>query len=257
MKRNLYLVRCSTQRSNPFKMFFYNLFSGLAAIPVIYIEIFTRKNFGSRYFSLAMALLMAFILMVIPIVTTYISSLGSFHDPSILDFLSHYLTWYLFIAYFVYICFKREKEIGRITGIFDFDKYSLSHGELDPRIRNFKYKGIVYDIRTVETIIEPGLFFLIGLVLAILGQRIGLVIFISSICYSINYLYAYKLGDDFIQDMIDTRIANEQTVKVMVDGLESGDTKGFQMYTGTPNNHKLRQEIAADIIDEELPVYAV
>lgn len=256
MKRNLYLIKGIPQRSNPVKNFILNLFSSSSSLPKLLLECFVRKDFGERYFSLSTALIMAFVLCFVPPLFLFGSAWRMGWGDIIKEFILHYLTWYVFLAYFIRVCFLRKKEITRIDGEFDTTRYTFSTGNLDDRIMNFKFKGKGFNIRQVETIIEPGLFLLIGFVLMVLGQFVGILIFLSSIVYSLSYHLMYSLGDDFILDMIDNRIANQVMVSVFVDGVED-DPTGFRMRTRRPADQSLREDIAGDIIDDQPPYFAV
>lgn len=256
MTQNLYITEGIPQRSNPVKNFILSLFSDLATYPRLLLEVFTRKDFGERYFSLSTAVIMAFVLCFVPPLFLFGSAWRSGWGDIAIDFILHYLTWYLFLGYFIKVCFLRKKEIVRIDGQFDFTRYSMSTGKLDDRILNFKFKGKSFNIRQIETIIEPGLFLLIGLGLMILGQFVGILIFISSLIYSLSYWRMYKFGDNFILNVIDNRIANQVMVSVFVDGVED-DPTGFRMRTRRPADQSLREDIANDIINHAVPYYAV
>ena len=257
MKKNLYLAFVA-RRSNPFKDFLYGVMRSFCSIPRLLLEVFTRTHFGERYFSFSSAVFLAFILAMFPIVLSSIVASISYEGFSTLDFSIHYLTWYGFIFMFMRECALRRKEIKRSPSAFDFGSYSLSTGRLHKWLLDYKYNGKGFDIRTIETIIEPGLFVIIGLALMVTMQWIGIVIFLSGICYSISYFDAYKRGDDFILDIIDERIANEETTNVFVYGLDPSLTKGFSMYGGKPDDLDLRQAVADDIVqNQEAPNYVI
>lgn len=63
MKKNLYF-QTMFQRTNGIKMIILDFFLSIASWPRLMIEVFIRKNFGERYFSLAAAITITVILFL-------------------------------------------------------------------------------------------------------------------------------------------------------------------------------------------------
>jgi len=175
--------------------------------------------------------------------------MGSEFD--ILDFMLHYLTWYLYLAGFIAMCIDRRNEIKHLPSVFDFGRYSLSAGSIHPRFLDYQPYGKRLSVRTIETMIEPGFFLLIGLVLCLLQQRIGVVIVISSICYSLSYLGAYHRGDNFVMDQIDELICNEELTASFIEGLAPNETRGINYYGRKPADPDLRRRLAENFIQDD------
>jgi len=255
MKKNLYIVKGLNSRSNPVKNFIYYLFEGFADYARMMLEVFVRSDFGERYFSLSSAFILAFVLALFPIpfmAARYAMTGEIWHHV-----LLHFASWYVFLGYFMKMCLRRNKEIKRVDKtMFDTERFSLSHGILASWLVDFTYMGKKFNIRQVETLIEPAFFFIVGLGLAIFGQAIGLLILFFSIIYSLSYRLMYKKGDDFILDFIDTKIANRLTVSVLVDGIED-DPSGFRMRARRPADRNTREDIANEIIQDDAVFYAV
>jgi len=258
MKRNIYLELLHQGRSNPIKLFIYSLFANFVCAPRLLLEVHTRSQFGERYFSFSRAWIYAFLLGAPPIFYLVLGIFKPyFFDFTVWDFFLHYTTWYVFIYLFLKKCIEHRKEIKKYKAEFDFKRYTISSGVIDQRLVNFKYKGRTFDSRTIQTIIEPGLFLIMGLGLTILTQWIGIVIMFCSICYSVSYFFSYKLGDDAIMDIIDNIIANEQTSRIIREGKKSAETNGFEMNCELPNDPELAAKLSDIIVQKEEIIYAI
>lgn len=245
MKKNLY-YKTMFRRHNVIKEFFYNLFFSICSGPRLLLEVFVRKNFGERYFSFSTAIVLAFILAIIPV---FIQAAYSVTSGSVfLRLILHFLTWYAAIAAFVYMAIKRREEIKRLPSVFDFARFSLSAGMLDNRFFDFTIKGRRFTVREIETMVEPALFFVIGFGLMILAQPIGVVIMFCAICYSVSYFATYWKGDNFIMDKIDEMILNEEYVNAFVDGMDPDDTRGVRYYGRAPVDPEVRRQLVDSII---------
>lgn len=261
MKKNLYyrsVFRCK----NVIKEAVYDFFFAACSVPRLLLEVFVRKNFGERYFSFSTAIIITCILGVWPILASMgmnavLSRFGSQAGFSIFDFLLHYLTWYLFLAGFVAMCIDRRYEIKHLPSVFDFGRYSLSTGNIHPGFLNYQPFGKPLSTRQIETLVEPGFFLVIGLVLWLLSQSIGLIIVLSSIAYSFSYLGAYYQGDNFIMDNIDEMICNEELTSAFIDGLGPAETRGVNYYGRKPIDPEARRKLANNFIEDEDIVVAM
>jgi hypothetical protein len=197
MKKNLY-YRTVLRRRNILKEFFFDLFLMLAGLWRIYIENIIRKNMGERYFSYFLSILIAIILVLTPIITGRVflifSSYGSFDYA---DFFKNYTTWYIYTWFFIQYTIKRRQEIKREPSVFDFKRFSLSTGTLEEFYVPFIPNKILNDPRKCDIIGEPLPFLVVGFFLMLLGQPLGIILFISSIIYSLSYVAAYYNGECF------------------------------------------------------------
>lgn len=247
MKKNLY-YRTIFGRGNRLKESILLFFYAFGSWPRLLLEVFTRKNFGERYFSFMSACMLMAFLAFCPLVVEgaihlfiYRGFNTRFHIDS---FLLNYITWYLFLWGFLYMCLKRDEEIKRLPSVFDFARFSLSTGEINPQILAFKWRGKSVDIRTIETLVEPALFFFIGLFLSVWGQRLGALLIVCSISYSLSYMAAYMLGDHFIMDKIDEMICSEEMVASFVEGRNPSETRGVPFYGRRPTDPETRRKLA-------------
>lgn len=255
MKKNLY-YRTVFRRKNIVKEFLSDVFFTGASYPRLLLEVFIRKNFGERYFSFASVITVSVVLAIFPAGVKQIMSLMSGYGSyggyggggSSSDFWSKYATWYLFLIAFVYYGFKRRQEVKRNPSVFDFERFSLHTGDLHPSLSNLQIFGSATP-RQVEIIYEPGLFFIIGIVLILMGQKLGALLLLSSICYSLSYWGAYRRGDEFIMDKIDEMILNEEMENAFVHDMSTDKTRGVRFYAKKPNGEELRRKVSEAIIE--------
>lgn len=259
MKKNLY-YREVVGRNNILKKVIYDFAQKFASYPKIIIEVFLRKNFGERYFSLASSITVAVILALIPLgLKAWYDSSGAYRFGP-MNFWLHYGTWYVFLAAFIYFFIKRNREIKHNPSVFDFEKFSLYSGDIDKRFRNPKYLGFVPNIRTIEIYLEPAVFFVAGIALAILQQTLSNIFWLVSIIYAISYAAQYKKGDHFVMDKIDEMIMNEEMETAFVEDEPADKTRGVRFYAKKPNARDLRKKVSENFIEttpSEEPTYAL
>lgn len=272
--KNLY-YRNTFARQNNVKVLFLSFCSLFMSYPRMLLEVFTRKNFGERYFSLSSAIILALILAVLPLGITQVSSFvgGSenieqsysydenfgnneqpqtFEQPSTDNVMfPAYIGWYCFILAFLFFCFKHYLDNRRSPSAFNFSRFTLSSGIIHPMIRNIKISGFQPDIRFIECFLEPLIFFVAGLLLAVLGQSVGYLLIVCAFFYSMSYVGSYVGGDNFIMDKIDEIICNEVLENAFVEGHDIEETKGFQFRGRKPTTDKLRKQILPLLMVEE------
>lgn len=249
----------------------------ILSFPRTLLEVFIRKNMGERYFGAGQAILIVLGLGFLAFVYTpvlymtdarnsfherleangyrYDSSFdsgGSFTDSFGFYVTLHFLTWYLFLLVFLYVSYVRYQEIKRLPSVFDFARSSVYTGDIHPFFINFKWKNKNFDVRQIETVLEPLFFFIIGLGLIILQQYIGYVIIISSIGYSLSARIGYIQGDHFIMDIIDNQLFNQEKDEAFVKGNEINNDRGVRYYGRRPTNPEDRKKLSDDFDDEEI-----
>ncbi|MES2652989.1 MAG: hypothetical protein V4663_14700 [Bacteroidota bacterium] len=101
------------------------------------------------------------------------------------------------------------------------------------------------------TVFEPALFLLVGLVLMLFAQPVGILITICSILYSASYFASYWIGDDYIMDMIDKIICGEEIVDSFVNDKDSSLTRGFNAMGRKPINKDARRKIVEKMFEDE------
>lgn len=245
MKTTLYL-----RQIDPFIRFVWPItlliLAGIASIPARIVEIFMRRNFGERYFSWEIPMLI-FVLLIAPyIVQIYIGYPGS----SPFTFLHALLC--LAIPYATY---KRHKEVKRSTDTFDDTVYSYYSGDqlkMWDKVRA-KYPKLKADYVRVERYYEGAVFILIGFVALLIPftMVIGVTMMVAGISYIIKVYYRYQMGRSYILDMIDKKIINEQMYDTFVNENPPDKTQGFQWSGPKPGSRDVREKIYEQMLEEE------
>jgi hypothetical protein len=141
-------------------------------------------------------------------------------------------------------------EIQYKPGVFDFARFSLYSGDIHPRFFALHPLGHKLSVRAVEIFYEPAVFFVAGLVLWFLGQKLGVLFMVSSVLYGLSYAGAYKKGDNFVLDKIDVIILNEEYEDAFVNG-NYNNARGARYYISKPNDAYLRQRLKNAIIVDD------
>lgn len=243
--------RAMFRRENIVRDFFLKLFMGSTSFARLLIEVFIRKNMGRRYFNLSAAFFTALFLFIIPLLPkVFPIFLNSFYPLTFWQTIKEYWMWYLFIAVFLYFSYLRYKDIKHLKAVYDFDHFSLSSGDTLPFFWKLKFRDKHFSPRTLEIFIEPLPFFIGGILLMLIGQKLlgGLIAF-SAIVYCISYARAYAVGDEFMLDKIDKRICNEEIARTFTTDEPTG--RGFRFYGEKPNSKETREDIYKDMVDDD------
>ncbi len=267
MKKNIY-YHSYFKRRNALKDFILSAFQWFSSCSRLMLEVFIRKNFGERYFKLSAALTLAAILAAIPLIDRQLRALymlivrqARIRSQEELEMLypslwPDYIGWYVFIALFVAVSVKHYKDNLRYPSVYDFDKFSLSKGEIHPAFYKVKLPYIKTDMRLIECLLEPGLFFVIGLLLYFIGQSLGTLLMFMSFFYAYNYIATYDQGDDFVMDIIDQMILNEEMEDAFVKDVDASETRGFSFRGRKPAGEDMRRKILPMMMEEEEVVTA-
>lgn len=264
MQRNLY-YQAMVRRQNLFRNFLFSFFLDLASYPRLLLEVFIRKNFGERYFRLSSAITITVILGFLPYLLKTISGVKAeildgddtnlFTQPVQASASGQYMTWYIFLGLFLLVSVIRYIETLRNPSVFNFARYSLYQGDTLPAFYKVKIPRIKTDARLVETVLEPLPFLVVGIVLWLLGQKLGVLLTACSLFYSLGYVAAYTAGDNFVMDKIDEIICNEELKKSFVDGLGEEETRGFRFMGRRPADPDMRRQILPLMTEKEDEVF--
>ena len=179
----------------------------------------------------------------------YNQGLGQSNDSDSSNFGFEYATWYLFLLFFIWAGLVRRQEVKRNPSVFDFARFSLYTGDINPFFLNLKRaKG---NMRKIETFYEPLGFFIAGIILWGFGQALGGLLILASLCYCFSYVGAYRRGDDFVMDKIDEMILNEEMETAFVRDEPSDKTRGVRFYARKPSMETLRRKLVDSMVEEE------
>ena len=250
MKKNLFF-RHVFKRQNIIKIFLQNLFLDLASYPRLFIEVFIRKNMGERYFSVASAITVATLLLFLPYIFNRLGGVSELYIPQTdSEFWVKYLTWYALTAAFIYCSYLRWQEVKRNPSVFDFERFSLSSGNIHPLYYKIRLFNVKTNIRVIETYYEPLSVFILGFLFWLIGQSAGLLLMYCAVIYSRSYAAAYRIGDDLVMDNIDMMLMNEEMENAFVDDLPSSETRGVKYFSKKPNSRELRKKVGESFIED-------
>lgn len=249
MQKNLYF-RHVLRRRNAIGEALTNFFLSLSSYPRLLLEVFIRKNFGDRYFSVATVVCTILVLVFGPWMLADAFSTAFHGTPTLGYLITENKSWYLFTLAFTVFSVIRYREIKSSPSVFDFGRYSLSSGDIHPLFRKLKWFGKKPSVRLIETVYEPAFFLVIGFVLAKMEIKVGYFIMLCSAIYSLGYIGAYQRGDDFIKDKIDEMICNQEMENVFVND-EDTNTRGVRFRAEKPASRQLRKELAEEFVVEE------
>jgi hypothetical protein len=251
MTKNLYYRTIYSKKSSILDALAALIFN-ISLFPRILLEVFIRKNFGERYFKLTPVIWLVFVLFWVPYLRDSFLSRGSFYQTNGLgDAIVTHWSWYIFLAVFLYVCIQRKLEIVRSKKIYDFTRFSLYEGDHNPALRGIKIGQKETDIRDFECYVEPAAFFLVGVLLILFHQLVGVLLLLSSVIYSLSYKAAYRQGDAFVLDVIDEMIASKNIHASFVDGLNANQTQGFRVKGRGPADPEFRRQVADETIVED------
>lgn len=244
-KYTIYVINFMPMR-NPGRTAFYWLCSLCAHWASVLLQVFTRRDFGIRYFDFGFALRLALILLLIPVVpmllTDYFSSLLTLKaeiPPQVKEFAgaagvsfgnepAHetesypYLLWYAFIALFVTASFFRWREQRSQPSLFEQPRHTYFRGTFQPWLGRIEFSWLKKNTRILKCWIEPAVFFLPGLVLLLLGQNLGWLLLITAIICSGYENFAYSLGRSAVLNTYDKMIEKKWAEKSIEDMRDWG-----------------------------------
>lgn len=223
------------------KLALYALFYRICSTPRLIIEVFIRKNMGSRYFSFGSALFL-FLISLAFLVLAIIAPTGS---PASIKYGG--IVVGIFGFAFLYFANQRHKESKLDSFSVNFEKFSLSTGELTGWFKSKLDGGA--SIQKIEILYEPLPFFLIGLVLSIipLTLPLGIILLISSIVYSLSYLGAYAISRDVMMDRIDEKICGEEMGEALKEGFKNHEGRGFRNRSPIPSKEADRMYLYEEL----------
>lgn len=219
-----------------------------SSLPRLILEVFLRKDFGRRYFSVTAAIFAAIILLYIPFRYSIIVMNNA---SDFWNFLWHYLTWYIFVGFYIWKCIKHYRVVKEETKELIYGKHTQYSGTLNPLFLQIKISKQVVTERQIECFLEPAVFFIVGLVLAILGQYIGILFLVCSVIYSLSYHCLYFAADQEILDVMDDMIFKEYREKMIVEGLSPLEAMGLEIKGEMPTSKATRQQMFDHAVKDE------
>lgn len=237
--RNEY-VHIMTGRFTSFENLALTAFARYAVIARSILEAFLRANFGERYFSLGLTIIISLILLIIPLPELLMRG-GS---NGLWRFIQSYLTLYIFIGLYIRQSIKHYRAVQILKRAFHLDKMSTYEGDINDFFWSLKIKGREVTRRQIECFLEPGIFLALGLILFVFGQVLGLIFIFCAVIYSLSRMASYEAANNMMLDIIDMGIATRAMEEIRDNLDRKSQSLGLVIYGGeTLQNSVHREEI--------------
>jgi hypothetical protein len=251
MQKNLY-YKTQFSRSGKLQGWLLDSLMFFFSYPRLIMEVFLRRNMGERYFTISSAVLIGLLMFFAPIVLS-----GNVYVPWRVIIAQDW-SYYLFVAVYAFMSYKRYQEIIRAPSVYDFKRFSLSQGNSLPVFTNLQISNKRITHRMVRIYLEPLTFFVPGLLLLGLHQIPLSALFLGcSVTYWFSTLIDFRKGDHFIMDKIDEIICNEELTDTFKKDQDVSP-RGVPFYVKKPSSEELRSELANALLvddDEAIAVF--
>lgn len=214
----------SFERKSFIKSQILPIFFSFASYPRLLLEVFLRKNFGRRYFSLSTCLMIAIVMFFYPFLKAYLylnfphtfstmdSDFTTGHELAInqqQDYLASYEALLLFVIVFCGFAISHKIDLVIKPSGFNFSEHSMYCGDILPIFLKVRFLGKPVSLFVITIFLEPLFFFMAGYILHQYEQKLGLILMICSVWYSLSYIAAFAAGTRLAQDLSDKYVANK------------------------------------------------
>lgn len=160
---------------------------------------------------------------------------------------SGYILWYVFIAVFVFMAFRHWRAQLKRPSVLEKPHHTRYAGKIHKWFFAIQLPGLKTNIRIVECWFEPGIFFIAGWFMFMIGQHLGLLFMISAVIYSGYAHSAYYFGREAVLNSYDELIDRQIKDKI-VDGIKIDSSDGENPFPIGPIDEKdYRDEVARNI----------
>jgi len=215
----------------------------IAKYPSIIIEVFFRKKFGERYFTLSSSIFIFFLFLFVCIAPNFMNFLGGgigggniYVDVPLL----------LFAGAFLYKSIVQRQEIKKYGVTYKLDRFSLSQGEYH---KFFKDRwgqnliGLPVNSRTVEIFFEPIVPILIGLFFMLIPflKILGVILFLCGVIMVLRQFGRAIQGRNAVLDIIDQNIVSQDKAGVLMEEKPIEEVHGIRLPVALPSDQGVRQ----------------
>ncbi len=216
--------------------FILSLMSALSSYPSSIVEVFMRKSFGSRYFTLATNLTVFAILIFI---SFKISNQAGF---------KYAVSLFLFALAYLGMAIKHRLEIKKYGTAYNFERFSKSNGLMHPRLLGLidkEFYGIKINKYIVSVYLEPVVPFLIGAVLSLsfYTLTVGIILMISGFLFGFRNFVKAHTARQWLLDQIDEQICARHDRGVLMDERPPQETAGLDFPITLPPQMELRKHL--------------
>ncbi len=237
---------------NLLRTIWYGFVFMLAHWPSLMVHVFTRKNMGERYYTLA-ASLTFFIILSAPFIFK--------KEMYYLDDLSNFFNWFsiLFLLAFLYFSIKRRLEFERHSHEFDPEKFSKYKGDRvvykwaeDKFAKNNTILKIIKS-QFIYKNFESLLFIIVGLLFFIFpfSRLVGLLCLVSGLLDLEKTHVQYAQGRHYVLDQYDNLIVSREFKEAFVDNKDPKDSKYLDLAHLPRSKNRQINERLADMINAQ------
>lgn len=237
---------------NALRAIWYGFIYALAHWPSMMIHVFTRKNMGERFFTLAAPISFCAILSLPFIFKNELDRLGDFAGP---------LNWFgiIFLGLYLAIAIERRLEFKRHSHEFDPEKFSKYEGDrlvYDWAIEKFKADTLVGKIlgwRFVMRNFESLLFIITGLLLLLIpfSRLVGFLLVVSGLLDMAKTRVQFAKGRNYVLDQYDNVIVSREFKESFVNNKKPKDSKYLDLSHLPRSNNRQVNEMLADMINAQ------
>ncbi len=245
-------------RQNMLRPIWHGFVLMFSSWPSLVVEIFTRRKFGERYFSLASCFTTIGIVLFFTVWFTdwqvwLWRSMGyGVQYSDVRGGNASKIVILIFAAIALFVSFRHKREIKRQGKTLDMERFSQSGGigcsywyrlyEILPSWLADRYP--VHE-ETLLRFYEPISAILVGLVCTILPftRILGLVLIVCGTFYYWRSSVSYAQGRHLVLDMIDKLILNEEMEAVFVNDAPPEEHSGVFVMAPRPESQDMRQAL--------------
>ena len=245
-------------RKNLLRPFLHALVLAFSSWPALVIEIFTRRKFGERYFSLGSCFTALGIVLFLTVWYTdwqvwLWRGMGyAVQYSDVRGWNASKIVMLVFAAVALIISFRHKREIKRQGQTLDMERFSQSGGigcnywyrlyETLPAWLADRYP--MHEVN-LQRYYEPVAAIIAGLICTLLPftRILGLVLIICGVFYYWRSAVSYAQGRHLILDMIDDLILTRETETVFVDDAPPEEHSGVFVMAPRPKDRDMRQAL--------------
>lgn len=218
----------------------------LAKYPSIIIEVFYRKKFGERYFTLVSAIFTFLLLTLICLAPQMLAFVFGFLGIQP-DFDNRFdIPLFLFACLFLFKSIKQRQEISKYGVTYHLQRFSLSQGHYSKffydRMGQRLY-GIPVNSHTIEIFFEPIVPVIVGVVFLIIPflQLLGAILLFCGVIMIIRQFGRAMQGRNAVLDIIDQSIVAQDKAGILMEEKPIEEVHGIRLPVALPTDEKVRQ----------------
>tara|TARA_A100000171_G_scaffold35638_2_gene34193 strand:- start:8658 stop:9476 length:819 start_codon:yes stop_codon:yes gene_type:complete len=229
----------------------------LAKYPSIIIEVFYRKKFGERYFTLASSVFIFLLLLLISLAPKIVAFIFMFLDMQPNFDNGFDVVLFLFACAFLFKSIKQRQEISKYGVTYKLDRFSLSQGEYHKFFNDRfgqKLYGIPVNSKTIQILFEPSVPIIAGVVFLLIPyfQVLGAILLFCGVIMVIRQFGRAMQGRNAVLDIIDQNIMSQNKAGILMEEKPMEEVHGIRLPVALPTDENVRQLLFDETDTENL-----